>query len=77
MNLGISKTIIDRVANDNEFVTPSSSIEQSPLSPALNEDGTPNPNTLYPNFLLEDRYADFTTNLHRITGKVFADIEEG
>jgi TonB-linked SusC/RagA family outer membrane protein len=73
MNLGISKTIIDRVANDNEFVTPSSSIEQSPLSPALNEDGTPNPNTLYPNFLLEDRYADFTTNLHRITGKVFAE----
>lgn len=73
MNLGVSKTIIDRVDNDNAFTTPLQAIAQSPLSPAYNEDGTPNANTLYANFLLEDRYANYTTNLQRITGKIFAE----
>ncbi len=71
MNLGVSKTIIERVDNDNSFTTPLQAIAQSPLSPAYNEDGTPNPNTLYANFLLEDLYANYTTNLRRITGKAF------
>lgn len=73
MNLGVSKTIIERVANDNAFTTPLQAVAQSPLSPAYNEDGTPNTNTLYANFLLEDRYANYTTNLRRITGKIFAE----
>lgn len=73
MNLGISKTIIDRVDNDNSFTSPLQSIAQSPLSPAYNDDGSPNANTLYANFLLEDLYASYTTNLRRITGKIFAE----
>jgi TonB-linked SusC/RagA family outer membrane protein len=73
MNLGVSKTKIERVDNDNSFTTPLQAIAQSPLSPAYNDDGTPNPNTLYPNFLLEDLYANYTTNVRRITGKVFGE----
>ncbi len=73
INLGMSKTIIDRVDNDNSFTTPLQAIAQSPLSPAYNDDGTPNPNTLYANFLLEDRNANYTTNLRRVTGKIFAE----
>ncbi|MBK8517986.1 MAG: TonB-dependent receptor [Saprospiraceae bacterium] len=74
MNIGVSKTKVERVANDNEFTTPIQAIAQSPLSPAYNEDGTPNANTLYANFLLEDIYANYTSNLRRITGKVFAEF---
>jgi TonB-linked SusC/RagA family outer membrane protein len=73
MNLGISKTKIERVDNDNSFVTPLEAIAQSPLSPVYNDDGTPNANTLYPNFLLEDLYANYTTNVRRVTGKLFVE----
>lgn len=73
MNLGVSKTTVERVDNDNSFTTPLQAIAQSPLSPAYNEDGTPNANTLYPNFLLEDLYANYTTNLRRVTGKLFGE----
>ena len=73
MNLGVSKTKVERVDNDNSFTTPLKAIAQSPLSPAYNDDGTPNANTLYANFLLEDVYANYTTNVRRITGKLFAE----
>lgn len=72
LNLGTSKTNIARVANDNAFVTPLQAIAQAPISPARLEDGTPFSGTLYPNFLLEHDYADYTTVLRRVTGKAFA-----
>ncbi len=73
MNLGLSRTEIDRIANDNDFATPLQAIAQSPLSPAYLIDGTPNPNTLYGNFLLDDENAFFKTIVRRITGKVFGE----
>jgi TonB-linked SusC/RagA family outer membrane protein len=73
MNLSVSNTKVERVDNDNSFTTPLQSIAQSPLSPAYNSDGTPNANTLYANFLLEDVYANYTTKVRRVTGKVFAE----
>ncbi len=75
MNFGFSKTTIERVDNDNAFTNPLQSIAQLPLSPAYNEDGLPNANTLYANFLLEDLYANYTTNVRRLTGKVFAEYK--
>lgn len=71
LNLGMSKTIVDRVANDNAFVTPLQAIAQAPISPARMEDGTPFAGTLYPNFLLEHDYANYQTVLRRVTGKAF------
>jgi len=70
MNLGFSRTEIDRIANDNAFASPMQAIAQSPLSQAILPDGTPNPNTLYGNFLLDARNAFFKTIVRRITGKV-------
>ena len=75
MNIGVSGAKIERVDNDNSFTSPVEAIAQSPLSPVYNDDGTPNANTLYPNFLLEDLYANYTTKLRRITGKVFAEYK--
>ena len=75
MNLGFSRANIERVDNDNSFTSPLEAIAQSPLSPAYNDDGTPNANTLYPNFLLEDLYANYTTKLRRLTGKLFVEYK--
>ena len=71
MNLSFSRTDIDRIANDNSFVTPLQAIAQSPISPAFVE-GEPFVNTVYANFLLQDKYGSFNTIIRRVTGKAFA-----
>jgi TonB-linked SusC/RagA family outer membrane protein len=75
MNLSYSRTVIDRIANDNAFVTPLQAIAQTPLTPAFLEDGTANPNTLYPNFLLQEQNAFYQTIIRRVTGSVYGDYE--
>ncbi len=72
-NLSFSKTGIDRIANDNAFVTPFQAIAQPALSAAYLENGDPNPNTLYANFLLQDKHSFFNTNIRRVTGKAFGE----
>ena len=74
LNLGVSKTNIDRVSNDNAFTTPLQAIAQAPISPPRNPDGTPYDGTLYPNFLLEHDYANYLTTLRRVTGKAFVEF---
>ncbi|SEL25926.1 SusC/RagA family TonB-linked outer membrane protein [Parapedobacter koreensis] len=72
-NLSFSRTNIDRIANDNAFVTPLQAIAQPALNAAYLDDGEPNPNTLYANFLLQDRHAFFNTIVRRVNGKAFAE----
>ncbi|WP_343485454.1 TonB-dependent receptor [Allomuricauda sp. d1] len=79
LNLGLnssySSTIIDRIANDNSFLTPMQAIAQIPTSPAFLSNGDINGNTLYANFLLQDRFSFRTTKQRRLLGKVFAEIK--
>ncbi|MCC4214086.1 SusC/RagA family TonB-linked outer membrane protein [Leeuwenhoekiella parthenopeia] len=75
MNLSFSRTDIDRIANDNQFTTPLQAIAQPQLSPAYLEDGSINENTLYANFLLEDKFAYYKTILRRVNGRAFGDYE--
>ena len=75
MNLSFSRTEIDRISNDNQFATPLQAIAQSPLSLARLADGSPNPNTLYGNFLLEDENAFFKTIVRRVTGKAYGEYQ--
>ncbi|WP_416440554.1 SusC/RagA family TonB-linked outer membrane protein [Leeuwenhoekiella sp. A16] len=75
MSLSYSRTEIDRIANDNAFVTPLQAIALPPISPAYLEDGSPNPNTIYPNFLLQDANAFYNTLIRRLNGRVFGDLE--
>ncbi|OBS12437.1 SusC/RagA family TonB-linked outer membrane protein [Elizabethkingia miricola] len=74
MNLGFSRTSIDRVANDNAFVTPMQAVAQAPISPAF-IDGEPFAGTPYANFLLEDKYANYNTLIKRLTGKLSAEYK--
>ncbi len=73
MNLSFSRTEIDRIASDNAFATPLQAIAQSPLSPARLPDGSPNPGTLYGNFLLDAENAFFKTVIRRTVGKAFGE----
>lgn len=73
MNLSFSRSEVDRIANDNQFATPLQAIAQSPLSPARLADGSPNPGTLYGNFLLDAENAFFNTVVRRTIGKVFGE----
>ncbi|WP_340063654.1 TonB-dependent receptor [Ascidiimonas aurantiaca] len=68
LNVNISKSKIDRIANDNAFSTPMQAVAQVPLSPAYLEDGiTPNNQTTeYFNFLMEQFNGNFQTNIWRI-----------
>ena len=75
MNVSFSRTNIDRIANDNAFVNPVQGVAQSPLSPAYLENGEPNPNTLYANFLLQDKHAFYNTVIRRVTGRAFAEYK--
>jgi len=72
-NLSFSKTDIDRIANDNAFVTPLQAVALSPISPAYLPDGEPNDNTVYANFLLQDKHAFYNTVIRRVTGKAFGE----
>ncbi|RXG25503.1 SusC/RagA family TonB-linked outer membrane protein [Leeuwenhoekiella marinoflava] len=75
MNLSYSRTDIDRIANDNAFVNPLQGIAQPHISPAYNEDGSPNANTIYPNFLLQEENAFYKTIIKRVNGRTFGDYE--
>lgn len=75
MNMSFSRTNIDRIANDNAFVNPVQAVAQPALTPAFLEDGEPNPNTLYPNFLLQERHAFYNTLIRRVTGRTFAEYK--
>ena len=73
LNLGFSKTVIDRVANDNAFTTPLQAIAQSPLSPPRLINGDPFRGTEYANFLLAMDFGSYVTRLRRLTGKTYGE----
>lgn len=73
INMSFSRTNIDRIANDNAFVNPLQAVAQAPISPAYLENGDPNPNTVYANFLLHDKHSFYNTVVRRLTGRAFAE----
>ncbi len=75
MNMNFSRVDIDRIANDNAFVTPLQAIAQAPISPAYDANGDPFTNTVYANFLLQDKHAFYNTIIRRVTGRAFANYE--
>lgn len=74
VKLNYSQTILDRVADDNAFATPVQLIAQSPLTPAYLADGEPNPNTIYFNGLLAERYNKSKVNTSRTISSFRANL---
>lgn len=75
MNLSFSRSLINRVQDDNEFTTPLQAVAQAPISPARLEDGTANPNTEYSNYLLAKDNTFWKTLMRRVTGKIFGEYK--
>ncbi|RZT00202.1 SusC/RagA family TonB-linked outer membrane protein [Aquimarina brevivitae] len=76
-NINLSKVTIDRISNDNSFISPLQSVAQSPLTPALLEDGTANVDgnsTLYQNFLGQEQTGRFVTDIWRTTANIYGDF---
>jgi TonB-dependent starch-binding outer membrane protein SusC len=64
--INYAQTTLDRVSNDNAFATPMQMIAQAPITPAyLEEDGDPNPYTIYFNSLLAAKYNKSQVNTSR------------
>ncbi|WP_299257341.1 TonB-dependent receptor [uncultured Aquimarina sp.] len=77
VNINLSKVTIDRLSNDNAFISPLQSIAQSPLTPALLEDGTANvdgPSTLFQNFLGQEQTGRFVTDIWRTIANIYGDF---
>ncbi|WPO78745.1 TonB-dependent receptor [Flavobacterium sp. KACC 22761] len=75
MNIGFSRSVINRVQDDNSFSTPMQSLAQAPISQARLDDGTPNPNTEYVNYLLAKDNTSWKTIMRRVTGKIFGELK--
>ncbi|WP_426484446.1 SusC/RagA family TonB-linked outer membrane protein [Flavobacterium sp. 2] len=75
MNFGFSRALMHRVQDDNSFSTPLQSVAQAPISQARLEDGTPNPNTEYVNYLLAKDNTSWKTIMRRLTGKIFGELK--
>ncbi|MDT0608181.1 SusC/RagA family TonB-linked outer membrane protein [Croceitalea rosinachiae] len=75
LNSSYASTVIDRISSDASFLTPMQAIAQIPTAPAFLSNGDINSNTLYANFLLQDRFSFRTSKQRRLLGKVFAEIK--
>ncbi len=82
INFNFSRVTIDRVANDNAFVTPLQAIAQSPMSPThfgpsdlANGESGPFTRTVYANFLLQDEFGSYETVINRSIGKLYGQYE--
>lgn len=75
-NLGLSRTLNNRLSTDNQFSTPLQLIAQVPISPIYTP-GTDelNPNTAYFNGLLYNDNTRFAVTSYRSIGNVFGDVQ--
>jgi TonB-linked SusC/RagA family outer membrane protein len=75
MNLSFSRSLIDRVQDDNSFSSPLQSVAQAPISQARLPDGTANRNTEYSNYLLAKDNTFWKTIMRRLIGKVYGEYK--
>lgn len=72
-NISIARSKIDRISADRQFTTPLQAVALVPISPTHNTDGTLNGNTLYDNFLFEEEFGYFETNIWNLGGVAFGE----
>ncbi len=75
MNLNMVRSNLTRVANDRAFATPMQLVALAPTQPAFLADGEPNPNTIYYNGLIEEKYANSVTSSYRTLGNVYGSYQ--
>lgn len=75
MNIGYSRTNMDRVPRDGAWTNPIHAVDLPPIAPAF-LNGEPFRNVLHKlNYLLDDKYSFYNTRIRRIIGKVFGEYK--
>ncbi|MBT1705220.1 SusC/RagA family TonB-linked outer membrane protein [Chryseosolibacter indicus] len=72
INFSLSRSINNRLSDDNEFTTPMQLLALPPIQPAYNEDGTLNKNTVYFNGLISAANSTNETTVLRNISNLFA-----
>ncbi|HEY9045710.1 MAG TPA: TonB-dependent receptor [Ohtaekwangia sp.] len=72
LNFSLSRSVNNRLADDNEFTTPMQLLALPPIQPAYLEDGTLNTNTVYFNGLIKAKHSSFETTTWRNISNIYA-----
>ncbi len=77
VSMGLSRTINDRLSDDNSFATPIQLVALSPITPLRDETGeyTRRPTSVYYNGLLSSKYADYVSNNYRNLTNAYGSYE--
>lgn len=72
LNFSLSRSVNNRLSDDNEFTTPMQLLALPPVQPARHEDGTLNKNTVYFNGLIKSENSSFETTVLRNISNIYA-----
>jgi len=76
VNLGVTRSELNRIADDNAFSTPGQMFAQSPLSPIIDPNtGELNRETLYGNALIDAKLNSDNQVTFRVLGNAFGEIK--
>ncbi len=73
-NLSLARSLNRRVSSDNAFSNPLQMNALPPVHPMYLEDGSPNPNTLYYNYLIEHEHASREATTYRSISNAFGEF---
>lgn len=72
-NLSLAKSVNHRVSSDNAFTNPLQMNALPPLHPIYLPDGSPNPNTLYYNYLIDHEHASRVATTFRTLSSIYGE----
>jgi TonB-linked SusC/RagA family outer membrane protein len=72
VNFSLSRSVNNRLSDDNEFTTPMQLLALPPIQPDRLEDGTLNQNTVYFNGLIKAENSSFETTVLRNISNIYA-----
>jgi len=72
LNFSLSRSVNNRLSDDNEFTTPMQLLALPPIQPAYSEDGKLNFNTVYFNGLIKAQNSTFETTTWRNISNIYA-----
>jgi TonB-dependent starch-binding outer membrane protein SusC len=73
-NLSLAKSTNFRVSADNAFTNPLQLNALPPVHPMYLADGSPNPNTLYYNYLIDHEYASRVAYTYRSLSSIYGEV---
>lgn len=74
INLSLAKSVNNRISADNNFTNPLQINALPPLHPIYLPDGSPNPNTLYYNYLIDHLHASREATSYRSLSNAFGEF---